>query len=741
MPVRACTEPATKQRIAEWDTGKDPEDVMDDECFAWFMLAYQVDPLALDSLKRQIKAVVVFDMSITDADPRIGMLDGMSSAIRRNCQDWVIREESAAIVKIIVDDIKPTTLHRALCEFAVGHERYVGYEEESKPSVTPDAPKTTQSGKGATRPGGLLSRRQVRNCPAVAKDEAAAFVKSHAKTLAQRRGDTSWKSQDSRVATIRNATATSVSASLLNSGADLKVASGGLVSALLAVGASSEMFEMGSINLQRYGKDSRPIKVTKQVRPRRIEFQTAYGPLLLRGLLWVDETVPAVELSWKYAVWNYSEESRVMPSTVMHRTLRFGHVDDDIDEDEGMCYARPDLSGSADTAQVKSLLASKVDAASRKHFFSHEGVKVPSMTPATVRMCFLSTLVATPCVSRAVQGSCEAGSNAVKSGLRSYPPTHMAFLEQHVRDLEVSGLVCRNTRSRWAAAPRIVPRLVPGWLDDLLGYAATTEDLLLLRRVIEICQAYVLLCAFYTTKTIWCGKEISEVSYTFLTGSREFLCATNWMRANIPMYTELVAPLAKLVDIAAKADDSQKNDSCAVKLTLRRLVPLAHPDPEKMVYLYTDASEKFWGAIAKPVSGEELALPAPELRHEPLAFLSGGFFFHDRWPIVEKEAFEVFESCKRLEYLQIRPGGFRLFTDQRNLVYMFNPLASSTGMAKYQAHNLRRWALTMSTFPVKVMNHLIVRQLETLCSEASLALKEYDPSITDRVAKPDATGC
>ncbi|RHY18372.1 hypothetical protein DYB32_010393, partial [Aphanomyces invadans] len=114
MPVRACTEPATKQRIAEWDTGKDPEDVMDDECFAWFMLAYQVDPLALDSLKRQIKAVVVFDMSITDADPRIGMLDGMSSAIRRNCQDWVIREESAAIVKIIVDDIKPTTLHRAV---------------------------------------------------------------------------------------------------------------------------------------------------------------------------------------------------------------------------------------------------------------------------------------------------------------------------------------------------------------------------------------------------------------------------------------------------------------------------------------------------------------------------------------------------------------------------------------------------------------------------------------------------
>ncbi|ETW09256.1 hypothetical protein H310_01655 [Aphanomyces invadans] len=79
MPVRACIEPATKQRIAEWDMDKDPEDVTEDEWIAWFMLAYQVDPRALDSLKKRIKAAVVFDMSITDADSHIGrMLDGMS---------------------------------------------------------------------------------------------------------------------------------------------------------------------------------------------------------------------------------------------------------------------------------------------------------------------------------------------------------------------------------------------------------------------------------------------------------------------------------------------------------------------------------------------------------------------------------------------------------------------------------------------------------------------------------------
>ncbi|KAF0756866.1 hypothetical protein AaE_004463, partial [Aphanomyces astaci] len=418
------------------------------------------------------------------------------------------------------------------------------------------------------------------------------------------------------------------------------------------------------------------------------------------------------------------------------------------------------------------------------------------------------------------------GAVPVKSGLRRYPPTHMAFLEKHVRELEEAGLVYRNTRSRWASAPRIVPKKDPGdlrmtidsrpinactepmpwpmpnlevamvvlkgskvyfkldwmkggcdptrvlmgqtdavaycqgvvdeffgdllmhgllgWLDDLLGYAQTTDELLhLLRKVLEICHAYGLKlhpgkCVFYTTRTVWCGKEISADGVAHAperiqglcdlgppqtaADLQQFLCATNWMRGNIPQYTELVAPLTKLLDIAAKAADSRKKTALTrvalssvgwsgdhlecfdrIKETLKRMVPLSHPDPDKMVCLYTDASEGFWGAVATQVPVEDLALPASDQRHEPLAFLSGSFRgASGRWPIVEKEAFAVVESCKRLEYLLIRPGGFRLFTDHRNLVYMFNPLGSNSNMAKYQAHKLQRWALTMATFPYVV---------------------------------------
>ncbi|KAH9108632.1 hypothetical protein AeMF1_016210 [Aphanomyces euteiches] len=194
------------------------------------------------------------------------------------------------------------------------------------------------------------------------------------------------------------------------------------------------------------------------------------------------------------------------------------------------------------------------------------------------------------------------------------------------------------------------------------------------------------------------------------------------MRANIPEYSALVAPLTKLLDIAAKAAASRKKTALAkvslssigwcedhticfdrVKKTLEHMVPLAHPDADKMVCLYTDASEGFWGAIATQVPVEDLELAASEQRHEPLVFLSGAFRgASERWSIVEKEAFAVVKSCKRLGYLLIRPSGFRLFTDHRNLVYMFNPLGVSPNMAQYQAHKLQRWALTMTTFPYVV---------------------------------------
>ncbi|KAG9401136.1 hypothetical protein AC1031_009891 [Aphanomyces cochlioides] len=363
MPVSACIEPATKQRVAEWDMGKDPEDVSESEWIAWFKLAYDVGPRALETLKKRLTVAIVFDMSITDADSRIGrMLDNMSAALRSDRQEWILREESAAVVKIITDAIKPASLHRAvteqmeltrnkplkkdvhrfvgwLREYAIGHERYVGYEEDkpaakstvkfesAKPSrARGDNVKTYRpaSVQPSTQAAGTPVRSTpaadclkckspdhwVRDCPDVTKDEAVALLKAHANALAVER---SRKNPPGRAGVKRVANSAEaaredllwmvegvlpVPASLLDSGADLSVASGGLVSALIASGAAVEMVNTAPVNLQPYGADREPIRVAKQVRLKSLEFKTACGPLMLRGLrVWVDESVRAVELT------------------------------------------------------------------------------------------------------------------------------------------------------------------------------------------------------------------------------------------------------------------------------------------------------------------------------------------------------------------------------------------------------------------------------------------------------------
>ncbi|ETV75951.1 hypothetical protein H257_09910 [Aphanomyces astaci] len=721
---------------------------------------------------------------------------------------------------------------------------------QAPPRAAP-APSTPQAPTSSTPGSGCLkcksTTHKVRECPGITDDEAVRLLKAHGRVLGQKRGD--WSRGDGRadagrgrgipggrVATMRtntvkvgreDLTATvdgvvPVRASLLDSGADLSVASGGLVSALLAAGAAPEIIMLGPTTLRPYGTDSRPITVTKQVRLGRLEFNTGCGPLMFRGLrVWIDEAEAAVELTLglpvmqkvgyseqtllenarrQQAVWDFDDQPDTTPGIAMHRTLRMEELSDGIDDDEGMCCATPELGmipSLADAETVHTVLMAKVAEAAA------DGMEEPAVETLQdllleFRDVFRLRFGRDPPVRvKPLKVHLKRVSVPVKSGLRRYPPTHMAFLEKHVRELEEAGLVYRNTRSRWAAAPRIVPKKDPGdlrmtidsrpinactepmpnldvamgvlkdslvyfsldwikgywqlplppdsqeyysfmtpvgvvtptrvlmgqsdavaycqgvvdelfgdllmhgvlgWLDELLGYAGTTTELLqLLRQVLGICH----ISAQSPSRVQGlCGLEPPQTAADL----QQFLCATNWMRANIPQYTELVAPLTRLMDIAANAADPRKKTA----LTRVALSSVGWAEDhltcfERRYSAWCLCPTRTLIRCRNAGSNQDLALPANDQRHEPLSFLSGAFRGSSkRWPVVEKEAFAVVESCKQLECLLIRPGGFRLFTDHRNIVYMFNPLRSNSNMAKYQAHKLQRWALTMTTFPYVV---------------------------------------
>ncbi|OWZ04351.1 hypothetical protein PHMEG_00023761 [Phytophthora megakarya] len=98
-------------------------------------------------------------------------------------------------------------------------------------------------------------------------------------------------------------------------------------------------------------------------------------------------------------------------------------------------------------------------------------------------------------------------------------------------------------------------------------------------------------------------------------------------------------------------------------------------------------------------SPSDVGLPVHEQRHQPLAFLSGSFVGSmSRWSTIDKEAFAIVISCKRLMYLLLRPRGFRIFTDHRNLQYVFDPLAVNSSLGRHQVDRLQRWAMTLTAF-------------------------------------------
>ncbi len=89
--------------------------------------------------------------------------------------------------------------------------------------------------------------------------------------------------------------------------------------------------------------------------------------------------------------------------------------------------------------------------------------------------------------------------------------------------------------------------------------------------------------------------------------------------------------------------------------------------------------------------------------YQPLLFLSGTFTgTASCWPFVEKEAYALIETVKRADYLLHGPRGFRLYTDHKNLRYIFNPKSVLAKVPKYTADKLQRWSLLLIGYKYRI---------------------------------------
>jgi hypothetical protein len=156
------------------------------------------------------------------------------------------------------------------------------------------------------------------------------------------------------------------------------------------------------------------------------------------------------------------------------------------------------------------------------------------------------------------------------------------------------------------------------------------------------------------------------------------------------------------------AGEAQLAAFARAKKALANMITLAHPDQSKIFALFPDASHRSWGSVLTQVEPASAELPVAEQKHQPLAFLSGAFKGASlRWSTAEKEAYASVASCKRLDYLLQRPGGFVICTDHRNLrrdvtqVYNLRYIFGQQPdlkQSRYLADKLDRWAKILDTF-------------------------------------------
>lgn len=107
--------------------------------------------------------------------------------------------------------------------------------------------------------------------------------------------------------------------------------------------------------------------------------------------------------------------------------------------------------------------------------------------------------------------------------------------------------------------------------------------------------------------------------------------------------------------------------------SLRHAIQLAHPNPNKTICVYNDASKQYWSGVVTQVYPAYLQLPICKQRHEPLAFLGGAFKRAElNWSTFEQEAYAIFQTFVKVDYLLMDEQPVHMFTDQRNLLFVLH---------------------------------------------------------------------
>lgn len=282
------------------------------------------------------------------------------------------------------------------------------------------------------------------------------------------------------------------------------------------------------------------------------------------------------------------------------------------------------------------------------------------------------------------------------------------------------------------------------WVDDFSLHAKTETELLkALESFLSTCVRFNLTlsakkCSFYSKSIKWCGRIIDSSGYQLdpknvealrtmeMPVSADELCqfvhCCRWMSAAIPDFQKRCEPLTEALEAAYSLTGKRKKSALKnvplsrvswgavhevafqdLQNALKEAVKLAFPKEGKAVCVFTDASDKFWAGIVSQVDPKELRKETSEQRHEPLAFLGGQFTgSQQNWTTYEKEAFSIVKVFDKLDFVLWGNNDVHVFTDHRNLLFVFAPLALRPNAPRYVLSKVHRWAIHLSRFDFSI---------------------------------------
>ncbi|KAI9998227.1 hypothetical protein PInf_002572 [Phytophthora infestans] len=336
MPVRACVEDERRRLIAMFDICKPIDAITEADWIDCFWEGRITGDLDFDKVKTLMSRKLVMDVSLTDADSRVSKLaHAMYQVLETENMKWMVESEPKKIVHYLMDALAPGQFkktvknelaresNKPLLKDVVAFikwlrascKEYLGWEPASQSAVSV----AKSSGWKPGKPAGKSTRTEenkpaphkrtclkcgseayrVKACPHAAAGEAEDLLHEARKPPAQAKGSASVHAvkvlrleespiEPGSACMARVDNDLDIHDVLLDSGADVNVASRGLVDQLLRSRAAVREAQCPSRQLTTFDRSC--FDLTQSVFFNVIQLRTTAGPLLLRNTrAWVFE--------------------------------------------------------------------------------------------------------------------------------------------------------------------------------------------------------------------------------------------------------------------------------------------------------------------------------------------------------------------------------------------------------------------------------------------------------------------